>query len=235
MQISFLELVGNTLEDFTLIVLIVSGVASIVLEQLFGTGDNGWIEGAAILAAVAVVALVTAVNDYEKEQQFRELSALSSETEVLHWHASNTALWGQHCTSCIGNPFAMQGDICCISACMCTPRREGMPILPTAMQEVHDRPKHQDRGLRDFATAQVTVVRDGQAQEVGTGELLVGDVMLLSTGDILPADGMLFEGNDIRRALIFVHPVPEVPAPNHHGPQQSCLCCSAAWQLCAPK
>ena len=50
------------------------------------------------------------------------------------------------------------------------------------------------------ARAQVTVVRDGQRREVGSGELLVGDIMLLATGDILPADGMLFEGVDIRRA-----------------------------------
>ena len=82
-QVSFLELISNTLGDFTIVVLIISGVASIALELAFGkAGDNGWIEGAAILAAVAVVALVTAVNDYEKEQQFRELSALSSETQV---------------------------------------------------------------------------------------------------------------------------------------------------------
>ena len=87
-QVSFLELIGNTLGDFTIIVLIISGLASIGLELAFGKqGDNGWIEGAAILAAVAVVALVTAVNDYEKEQQFRQLSALSSETQVgrLRW------------------------------------------------------------------------------------------------------------------------------------------------------
>lgn len=63
-------------------VLIISGLTSIGLELAFGEGDNGWIEGAAILAAVAVVALVTAFNDYEKEQQFRELSALSSDTQV---------------------------------------------------------------------------------------------------------------------------------------------------------
>jgi magnesium-transporting ATPase (P-type) len=81
-QVSFLELIANTLQDFTLLVLIASGVISIVLEQLFGSGEHGWVEGAAILAAVAVVALVTAVNDFEKEQQFRELSALSSETQV---------------------------------------------------------------------------------------------------------------------------------------------------------
>lgn len=123
---SFWELIGNTLEDFTIVVLLISGVTSIGLELAFGEGDNGWIEGAAILAAVAVVSLVTAVNDYEKEQQFRQLSALSSDT-------------------------------------------------------------------------QVTVVRNGEAQEINTSEAVVGDVMLLTTGDILPTDGLLFEGSDIRR------------------------------------
>ena len=82
MQISFWELLGNTFEDFTIIVLVISGLLSIALELAFGDGDHGWVEGAAILAAVAVVALVTAVNDFEKEKQFRDLSALSSESQV---------------------------------------------------------------------------------------------------------------------------------------------------------
>ena len=73
---------GNTFEDFTIIVLVVSGLLSIALELAFGDGEHGWVEGAAILSAVAVVALVTAVNDFQKEKQFRDLSALSSESEV---------------------------------------------------------------------------------------------------------------------------------------------------------
>lgn len=62
------------------------------------------------------------------------------------------------------------------------------------------------------------MVRDGQRQEVGSTELLVGDVMLLSTGDILPADGMLFEGNDIRHAQP-VYPLPCIAGNQHqwHG------------------
>ena len=140
-QVSFLELISNTLGDFTIIVLIISGVASVALELAFGkAGDNGWIEGAAILAAVAVVALVTAVNDYEKEQQFRELSALSSETQVKCGSAaseSTAAMPGhpsaayQHAWTampCIvqqsvpaGVPQALQGDAS--AACM---RRQAM-------------------------------------------------------------------------------------------------------------
>ena len=85
MQISFWELLGNTFEDFTIIVLVISGVLSIALELTFGDSDHGWVEGAAILAAVAVVALVTALNDYEKEKQFRDLSALSSESQASNF------------------------------------------------------------------------------------------------------------------------------------------------------
>lgn len=33
--------------------------------------DAGWIEGVAILISVVVVVLVTALNDYTKERQFR--------------------------------------------------------------------------------------------------------------------------------------------------------------------
>ena len=40
-----------------------------------GEGAAGWIEGAAILVSVVVVVLVTAVNDYTKEKQFRGLQS----------------------------------------------------------------------------------------------------------------------------------------------------------------
>ncbi len=50
------------------------------------------------------------------------------------------------------------------------------------------------------AGRQVTVLRDGRTQEIDTGRLVVGDVLLFATGDILPADGMLFQGNEIRHA-----------------------------------
>ena len=39
--------------------------------------STGWIEGAAIIAAVVIVAVVTATNDYQKEQQFRKLSEVA--------------------------------------------------------------------------------------------------------------------------------------------------------------
>lgn len=120
MQVSFWELLGNTFEDFTIIVLVISGVLSIGLELAFGDSDHGWVEGAAILAAVAVVALVTAVNDFEKEKQFRDLSALSSESQaavVCHYFAGIP-----HACCCIarralqavlGTPRKCLMSVCC--------------------------------------------------------------------------------------------------------------------------
>lgn len=52
------------------------GILSIVLS-LIGADDHdrptAWVDGFAILMAVAIVVLVTAINDYTKEQQFRDL------------------------------------------------------------------------------------------------------------------------------------------------------------------
>jgi Ca2+-transporting ATPase len=42
-----------------------------------------WLEGIAILSAVIVVVTVSAVNDYQKDQQFRELSSIKDDVHVF--------------------------------------------------------------------------------------------------------------------------------------------------------
>ncbi|KAF8905356.1 hypothetical protein BGZ58_006395, partial [Dissophora ornata] len=42
----------------------------------------GWVEGAAILAAVAAVVFTNATNDYQKERQFRKLNAKKDDRQV---------------------------------------------------------------------------------------------------------------------------------------------------------
>ena len=64
-----------------MLVLLGAGVLSLVLGLAVEGGDS-WIEGAAIMAAVAVVVLVTAVNNFQKEAQFRELNKLNEDTQV---------------------------------------------------------------------------------------------------------------------------------------------------------
>lgn len=61
----------EALNDFTLKILIVAAVVSIVIEMIVSAHrETAWIEGFAILVAVMVCALVTAINDLQKEKQF---------------------------------------------------------------------------------------------------------------------------------------------------------------------
>lgn len=89
---SLLQLIWLALQDKVLIILIIAAIISLALGlyTTFGTppktftDSNGntveepqvdWVEGVAILAAVAIVTLVGSVNDYQKELQFKKLNA----------------------------------------------------------------------------------------------------------------------------------------------------------------
>jgi len=78
---TWLDLFIDSFDDATLIVLIVSAIVSLGVG-LYEDPAKGWIEGAAILAAVLIVAIVTACNDYSKELQFRKLNAVKDDVEV---------------------------------------------------------------------------------------------------------------------------------------------------------
>jgi 1,4-dihydroxy-2-naphthoate octaprenyltransferase len=57
------------LKDFTLRILLVAAILSIVLETSTADASHrstAWIEGFAILVAVFVCTLVSAINDYQK-------------------------------------------------------------------------------------------------------------------------------------------------------------------------
>jgi Ca2+ transporting ATPase len=82
---TFFELFLEALDDFTVKILLGAGTASLALEYWLAGNDGSspnWIEGASILAAVAVVTLVTAGNNYQKEQQFKALQEISNEESV---------------------------------------------------------------------------------------------------------------------------------------------------------
>ncbi|XP_049796998.1 plasma membrane calcium-transporting ATPase 3-like [Schistocerca nitens] len=90
---TFLHLIWEALQDVTLIVLEIAALVSLGLsfypykerQEVGVTVDkdesHGWIEGLAILLSVTVVVLVTAVNDYTKEKQFR---SLQKKIEIEH-------------------------------------------------------------------------------------------------------------------------------------------------------
>lgn len=65
---AFVKLVWQAMDDLMLKILIVSALISIVISMIFEHDKTiVWVEGAAILMAVAVVTMVTAYNDFKKE------------------------------------------------------------------------------------------------------------------------------------------------------------------------
>ncbi|KAJ1397161.1 E1-E2 ATPase-domain-containing protein [Ochromonadaceae sp. CCMP2298] len=78
---SWIGMFIESFEDATLIVLIVAAVVSLAVGILEDPA-KGWVEGAAILSAVLVVAVVTACNNFNKESQFRKLNAVKDDVKV---------------------------------------------------------------------------------------------------------------------------------------------------------
>jgi P-type E1-E2 ATPase len=88
-EVTFWSLLFNALSDKMMILLMASAVMSLVLGLTVPnphTGEvdyeHGWIEGTAILVSVFIVTSVTSINDYKKEQKFKELSSSGDPTMV---------------------------------------------------------------------------------------------------------------------------------------------------------
>lgn len=93
---NFFQLCFEALKDKVLILLSVAAVISLALGlyETFGEGvvydDEGnampkvdWVEGVAIMVAVAIVVIVGAANDYQKERQFAKLNAKKEDRELI--------------------------------------------------------------------------------------------------------------------------------------------------------
>ncbi|GFR42762.1 hypothetical protein Agub_g3719, partial [Astrephomene gubernaculifera] len=100
-EVTFWELVGEALQDFTVQALLASGLLSLGLaafnappQQPTATATpslatataaanpSEWVEGAAILGTVALVVAVSAATGYSKESKFRQLNSMRREEQV---------------------------------------------------------------------------------------------------------------------------------------------------------
>ena len=79
---SFWQLLVDTFDDNTLQILIAAAVVSLAVG-LYDDPATGYIEGVAILSAVLIESFVTAINDDQKERQFRELSAVNDAVNIV--------------------------------------------------------------------------------------------------------------------------------------------------------
>jgi magnesium-transporting ATPase (P-type) len=94
---SFLQLLLEAASDSTLLLLMAAGGVSLGLAASTGKEAVDYIDGAAILASVAICVTVTAVTNYQKEAKFRQLNSLKENIPV------GGCLWlycCQHCCWC---------------------------------------------------------------------------------------------------------------------------------------
>ena len=80
--ITYWEIIWDGLHDMTLIILIIAAIVSIVLGIYSDGWATGWFDGTAILLAVVIVLNVTAVNDLQKDKQFRALNAVNNRRNI---------------------------------------------------------------------------------------------------------------------------------------------------------
>lgn len=67
-------MVLENFEDQTIQILCFAAIASLILGIASHGLAEGWLEGVSIILAVTIITLVTAVNNYVKEKQFRKLN-----------------------------------------------------------------------------------------------------------------------------------------------------------------
>lgn len=82
----FCELLLGALDDFMLKILIGCAIFQLVIEMSTATEEelaHAWIEGFAILLAVAVVSLVGAGSDYKKEGQFLKQQQIAEDAKIV--------------------------------------------------------------------------------------------------------------------------------------------------------
>jgi Ca2+-transporting ATPase len=105
-RVTFMELVIAALDDRMLIMLCIAAGVSLILGMVPATqgedhdSSTGWIEGAAIYFAVIIVVLTTAINDFQKEKQFRALNALKDDRFIDVGSAIAIALATFICVLC---------------------------------------------------------------------------------------------------------------------------------------
>ncbi|KAI7858565.1 PMCA-type calcium-translocating P-type ATPase [Circinella umbellata] len=84
------SLIWSAYNDQTLIMLSIASLVSLTVGVWEDNSINhpvdepkvGWVDGVAIIVAVAVVVITNAINDYEKEKQFRKLNAKKEDRPV---------------------------------------------------------------------------------------------------------------------------------------------------------
>jgi len=110
---SFWQLLLEAASDSTLLLLMAAGAVSLGLAASTGKEAVDFIDGAAILASVAICVTVTAVTNYQKEAKFRQLNSLKENIPVSFFG-------GEEGGSCRGHAVVQITVVCCLPVCLLT-------------------------------------------------------------------------------------------------------------------
>ena len=82
---TFMYFVNECLKDFLLRVLIVAGIFSMIVDEIMEAEERAtaWIEGFAILLAVFLITMVTALNNLKKDREFTKLNEEAESGKVV--------------------------------------------------------------------------------------------------------------------------------------------------------
>ncbi|AAS53361.1 AFL011Wp [Eremothecium gossypii ATCC 10895] len=196
----FLRLMWEAFKDKTMIVLMVAAVISFSLGLYEAIGqppeldDDGtpmaqvdYVEGLAIMAAVAVVVLVTAANDYQKERQFARLNRKKEDTEVVVVRNGDKHVISVH-DLLVGDLLSLQtGDVvpvdCILVEGKCECDESGITGESDTIKKV---------SLAMSLQVYRTVAADNPSADIGSsdnGHSLVPDPMLISGSKLLSGIG----------------------------------------------
>uniref|UniRef100_A0AC34FQ18 Cation-transporting P-type ATPase N-terminal domain-containing protein n=1 Tax=Panagrolaimus sp. ES5 TaxID=591445 RepID=A0AC34FQ18_9BILA len=213
---SFFALVWEALQDLTLMILLISAIISLGLsfyhppEEDNGEAkadDNhqvsGWIEGAAILISVAVVVLVTALNDYTKERQFRGLQAKIKTEQKFAVIREGLQIQNPVNELVVGDIAQIKyGDL--LPADGIIIQSNDLKIDESSLTGESDLIKKSVENDPMLLSAKIkteqkfAVIREGLQIQIPVNELVVGDIAQIKYGDLLPADGIIIQSNDLK-------------------------------------
>ncbi|GBC09425.1 hypothetical protein RclHR1_08850008 [Rhizophagus clarus] len=118
-QRSLLSLIWEAYQDRILILLSIAALISLIVgihedyspRHPKGESRVGWVDGTAIIVAVAAVVLTNAINDYQKEKQFRKLNAKKEDRVVKLFRSGREQLISIHDVNVGDILFLEPGDI----------------------------------------------------------------------------------------------------------------------------
>lgn len=109
---SFCTLCCEALNDLTLIVMCVAGVANIIINLIMEEHkETAWIEGFAILLAVAIVVIVQAVNDMKKETEFQKLNEQAEQGKQIEIVRDGKEIYHSNSKVLVGDIVKVRGGM----------------------------------------------------------------------------------------------------------------------------